>query len=147
MSKQTTSEIKLQDLEATKDLGRRIASGLKGGEVIELIGDLGSGKTSLVKGIVEGLGSKQEATSPSFTICNEYTADRLTIYHFDFYRLSDPGIISRELGDVINHPDTIVITEWAESVENILPENRIIVTLKPTAEDGRVAKLVNPGKK
>src|ERR1700722_299415 len=91
----------VDSLKATLVLGRTLGQNLKGGEAIELSSDLGGGKTALVKGLANGAGSQDLVSSPSFTICNQYNTPKFVIYHFDFYRLSDPGIIARELSEVI----------------------------------------------
>ena len=83
---------------AMKEFGEEIAKKLEGGECLEFIGDVGAGKTTLIKGIAKGLGSKDEVQSPSFTINRVYKAkDKIDIYHYDFYRLHDAGIIQHEL--------------------------------------------------
>ncbi len=125
----------------TIKVGQSIGSHLKGGEVIELTGDLGSGKTTLIKGLVAGADSQELVSSPSFTICNEYISPKFKIYHFDFYRLSDPGIIKRELVEVINSPNNVIVIEWPEVIENILPNKRLIINMSLTKGGDRLIKL------
>jgi tRNA threonylcarbamoyladenosine biosynthesis protein TsaE len=137
-------KISATSLMETLSIGQSIGANLKGGEVVELAGDLGSGKTSLVKGIVKGTGSKDLVSSPSFTICNEYRADKFRIYHFDFYRLNEPGIIRRELSEVMGADNNVIVIEWPEVIEDILPEERTIIELAATAESGRVIKINYP---
>src|SRR6185312_5854101 len=79
----------------TSDVAMKIGRKLQGGEVIELISDLGGGKTTFVRGLAKGMGSQDTVRSPSFTLSNEYRSGKLTLYHFDFYRLEDPGIMRR----------------------------------------------------
>lgn len=129
--------IKAEGLEATLALGHQLGQNLKGGEVIELSSDMGGGKTTLVKGLASGAGSKDLISSPSFTLCNQYKAPKFTIYHFDFYRLSEPGIIRRELEEVLGDPKAVVIIEWPAVIEDTLPEDKLSISLQATAENAR----------
>src|SRR4051794_32756276 len=97
MSTEPTLQIISESSEATYELGSKIGAGLRGGEVIELVSDMGGGKTTFVRGLARGVGYKGAVSSPSFTVRNEYKANKLTLYHYDFYRLSDPGILREEL--------------------------------------------------
>ena len=98
--------------------------------VIELIGDVGAGKTTFVRGLAKGLGVKEPVTSPSFTISKSYACENgKTLTHYDFYRLSDPGIMSEDLEESINDPNNITVVEWGESVSNILPKNHTIINI------------------
>jgi tRNA threonylcarbamoyladenosine biosynthesis protein TsaE len=109
---------------------------LQGGEIIELVGDIGSGKTTFVKGLARGAGSRNLVTSPTFTIKQAYKG-QIGLYHYDFYRLEDPGIMSHELEEAMGRPDTATVVEWAETVEGVLPKNRIRISLVPTSEHSR----------
>lgn len=103
-----------KSLEDTYGFGAEIAQNLKGGEVIELIGDVGAGKTTFVIGLVKALGSEDRVSSPTFKICNSYKGQKLTIHHCDFYRLGgNDALIKNELSELIS-PDSIVILEWSE---------------------------------
>jgi tRNA threonylcarbamoyladenosine biosynthesis protein TsaE len=123
--------------EETVKLGRMLGENLDGGEIIELASDLGSGKTTLVKGIAVGAGSRELVSSPSFTICNEYACSKFKIYHFDFYRLSDPGIVRRELEEVIGSRSSVIIIEWPEVVTNVLPNEHIVIQIKSPGVNSR----------
>ncbi|MHB1865241.1 MAG: tRNA (adenosine(37)-N6)-threonylcarbamoyltransferase complex ATPase subunit type 1 TsaE [Candidatus Saccharimonadales bacterium] len=125
----------------TINIGQSVGENLKGGEVIELISDLGSGKTTFIKGLVKGAGSQELVSSPSFTICNEYIAKSFTIYHFDFYRLKDPGIIKRELAEVVGNMESVVVIEWPDAVENILPSPRLVINIQLTENGERIINL------
>lgn len=115
--------------------GERLATSLRGGDVIELIGDVGAGKTTLTKGIARGLGVDEDVQSPSFTISRIYdTRDNLKVAHYDFYRLNDAGIMADELSETITDPQTITIIEWADVVGGVLPENRITVDITSPTE-------------
>lgn len=105
--------------------------------MIELISDVGGGKTTFVKGLVAGMGSSEHVSSPSFTISNQYIAGSKKVYHFDFYRLTDAGLMQQELIDALADPRGIVIIEWATIVEGVLPENRLQIQILVTSEQGR----------
>lgn len=129
-----------------KALGRRMGEQFRGGEVVELIGDVGAGKTTLAKGIAAGLGVDEDVQSPSFTISRTYDArDKLTLEHYDFYRLNEPGVMAYELSESTAEPRTVVLVEWAETVTSVLPEERIVVriTYHPD-DDGRSVDVAIP---
>lgn len=111
-------------------LGKKFAKNLKRetnlATIIELIGDVGVGKTTFTRGFAEGLGIKEPITSPSFTISKTYAiSPSENLIHYDFYRLSEPGIMSEDLDEKINNPNNIIIIEWGESVKELLPENHL----------------------
>lgn len=128
------------DLEM-RALGQEIARSLKGGEVIELIGDVGAGKTTFTKGLAAGLGVAETVSSPSFTISRVYEGGNFDLSHYDFYRLNDAGILSLEIADALENPRNITVVEWAESVAEILPENRLKIEISKTEEDFRKVKI------
>lgn len=100
----------------TKNLGKKFAENLSGGEIVELIGDLGSGKTTFVQGLAEGLGISRRILSPTFIIRRSYRG-RLNLEHFDFYRLNSPNdLAGLDIDDVISTPKTVVVMEWPERV-------------------------------
>jgi tRNA threonylcarbamoyladenosine biosynthesis protein TsaE len=105
----------------TIELGRKIGSQLKGGEVIAVCGPLGSGKTHLIKGIAAGAGAEdsKHVNSPTFVIVNEYTG-RLDIYHIDAYRLDSVSDFEMLGFDDFCYPQSVVLIEWADKVESVL---------------------------
>jgi len=122
--------------------GKRLADILNGGDVIELIGDIGSGKTTLTKGIVNGLGSKEEVQSPTFTISRRYRCrDSLEVAHYDFYRLHDAGIMKHEISESISDPNFIVVIEWGDVIKDILPKDKLTISLTSTDENTREVDL------
>lgn len=125
----------------TERLAEQLGNRLRGGEVIELVSDLGGGKTTFVRGLARGLGSSNKVSSPSFTLSNTYKAENLTIYHFDFYRLSEPGIMKDELAECIADTQVITVVEWADIVEDVLPPERLAIRLKTTGENDREISL------
>ncbi len=110
---------------------------MHGGEVIELVSDLGGGKTAFVRGLALGMGSQDTVHSPSFTLSNQYQAGKLTLHHFDFYRLSKPGIMLDELAEVLNDPVAVLAVEWADIIEDVLPAQRLTIRITVTSETAR----------
>lgn len=105
-----------------------LGKSLRGGECVELLGDVGVGKTTFIKGLAEGLGIEEDVQSPSFTISREYDGrDGLRLAHYDFYRLNKAGIMDLELAESLADEKTITVIEWAETIEAVLPEQRISV--------------------
>lgn len=122
--------------EETRKFGERLARKLRAGDVVALIGALGSGKTCLAQGICRGLGVTGYVTSPSFTIINEYQG-YLPIYHFDLFRLQDVTELF-DLGyEEYFYGNGICLVEWAEKVEELLPEERVKITLRRVGERHR----------
>jgi tRNA threonylcarbamoyladenosine biosynthesis protein TsaE len=133
-------EVKSDD--EMKQFGQKLGKLLKGGEIIELIGDVGAGKTTLAKGIAAGLAIDEDVQSPSFTISRVYDArGGLHLAHYDFYRLHDAGIMANELHETIHDPQTITIVEWADIVSGVLPKDRLSIHITPTSETGRHIEL------
>lgn len=120
-----------------KELGQKLASSLPSTAVIELIGDVGAGKTTLVKGIGAGLGIKETIQSPSYTIFCRYDSGSKSMHHYDFYRLNDPGIVSYDLEESLGSENTISVIEWSDHVKDVLPEKHITVTISTTGENER----------
>jgi len=116
----------------TEELGERIGRALQAGSVVALIGELGAGKTTLTKGIARGLEVPDLVHSPTFTLIHEHRG-RLPIYHFDLYRLDTPDQLD-DLGyEEYFNGDGICVIEWAEKIENLLPDDRLEVRI--TGED------------
>jgi tRNA threonylcarbamoyladenosine biosynthesis protein TsaE len=112
-------------------LGEEMGAELRGGEVIELTGDLGVGKTTFVKGLARGLGVTGTVNSPSFTIMKSYGArDGLVLKHYDFYRLEDAGLMRNEIEESAGDGQTVVVVEWAKGVAGILPKGRRVIDLR-----------------
>lgn len=129
---------------STESLAEQIGTKLKGGEVIELSGDLGSGKTTFVRGLSRGVGSKDNVASPTFTISRVYKSSKLALHHLDFYRLSEPGIMSLELSELLKDKNSALVIEWAGVTEHVLPDNRLTISFKPTAENIREIIITGP---
>ena len=134
--------IEVNGEEETKNLATKIGSLLKGGEVFELVGDVGAGKTTFVKGLAKGLKIEDAIQSPSYTISRLYDArDGLQLVHYDFYRLSEPGIMANEVAEMIHDEQTITVIEWATIVEGILPKNRYTIGIESPSENIRLINV------
>lgn len=132
-------------------LGENIGRMLDGGAVISLDGDLGAGKTVLVKGIAAGLGCSGRISSPTFTLLMEHQLhDGLVLCHFDAYRLNgSEDFTAAGLDEYIGRGDTISVIEWGSVVEDILPDDAIGITLESRNSqkpDTRHIKISWPGK-
>ena len=113
------------------DLGRKFAKKIRLPVVVELVGDVGVGKTTFVRGLAEGLGVKEPVTSPSFMVSKTYALPEGGILaHYDFYRLTDPGLMADELSERLQDVRSVVVIEWGESVADILPEERVRMVIK-----------------
>ena len=123
--------------EDTEHIGEQLGKKLKGGEVIELMSDLGGGKTTLVRGIAKGFGSTDKVASPTFTVNKEYVSGHKRIVHYDFYRLQDAGLLEFELAESLQDPDAVTIIEWADIVHDILPKDRITIRITNTGDTSR----------
>jgi len=141
-SKKSTAIIKTeQDL---INYGENLAKTLAPGATVELLGDVGAGKTTLTKGIAKGLKIPEEVTSPSFVISKRYqyrtnNKDQALV-HYDFYRLSDPGIMADDLAENLADKNTITVIEWANTVANLLPENRTKITITLNDDNTRTVE-------
>ena len=123
-------EFYVKNIEETINIGLSIGNLLKPGDIICLTGDLGTGKTHITKGIAKGLGVKEHITSPTFTIVNEYDSGRLKLYHFDVYRVSEPDEIYAIGFDDYIFSDGVSIIEWANYIEEILPNEYLHILIE-----------------
>lgn len=132
-----TQSMDLKDSNATEKFGEQLGRKLQGGEVIELISDLGGGKTTLTRGIARGAGSSDTVGSPTFMISKLYKATKCEIHHFDLYRLSHAGMMEYAISEVLQDPRAVLVIEWGEVLEHVLPKNRITIKIHKTSDDGR----------
>lgn len=127
-------------------LGQKIGRLLRGGEVVELISDLGGGKTVLVRGIAAGLGYPGLISSPTFTISRVYRLpNHLELHHFDFYRLSAGDVAAQQLDEVMGDPGVIVAIEWGGNAGAELPADRLKIELTVTKETERAIAVTATG--
>ncbi|PSO43141.1 tRNA (adenosine(37)-N6)-threonylcarbamoyltransferase complex ATPase subunit type 1 TsaE [Candidatus Saccharibacteria bacterium QS_5_54_17] len=137
MSSGMTSEITSKSPDDTSRVGEQIGINLDGGEILELIGDVGSGKTVFVRGLATAVGSADQVTSPTFTISRIYSGEGIEVHHFDFYRLQDPGLMRAELQESVADPEVVVVTEWSDVVADVLPPERLRIAFTPISETSR----------
>lgn len=128
--------IETHDPEETFEVGRTIGINAKPGQIYTLTGDLGVGKTVFTQGVAAGLGITEPVNSPTFTIIQEYEDGRLPFYHFDVYRIGDLEEMEEIGYDDYFFGQGICLIEWAELIEEILPEKRIEVTIEKDLEKG-----------
>ena len=142
-----TSEIIVQTAEELIELGVTLGSLLRGGETIELVGDIGAGKTMLTKGLARGMGIAEEVQSPTFTLSRVYDAPNgRRLAHYDFYRLNNAGIMQAELAEVVQDARTVTVIEWAAVVGDVLPDDTLRITICVQADDTRRLELEAGGK-
>jgi tRNA threonylcarbamoyladenosine biosynthesis protein TsaE len=136
---QQTSDVIIIESNSPEDtlaLGRRLGQEARPGEVYTLVGDLGVGKTVLTQGIAEGLGISEPVCSPTFTIVQVYEEGRIPFYHFDVYRIGDIGEMDEIGYEDYFYGDGLTMIEWANLIEEILPQNRKEITIEKDLEKG-----------
>ena len=139
-------EFVISDEPAMERFGREFAKRLTGGMVVELIGDVGAGKTTLTRAIARELGVKGPVQSPTFTISNRYDLpDGRILAHYDFYRLGEAGIMADELDEAIHDPQTITIIEWGDIIADILPDDRVTLQIVSPTETERKITVTGHG--
>jgi len=128
--------------EETRKVGEVIGKRLRPGDVVCLVGELGSGKTTITQGIAQGLGVRNFVVSASFKLINEYKG-KIPVYHFDLFRLERISEVE-ELGyREYFYDQGVTIIEWAEKIRPLWPDERIEIELKITSEDSREIKILN----
>jgi tRNA threonylcarbamoyladenosine biosynthesis protein TsaE len=118
-------------------MGQQLAEEIGIGSILALRGDLGSGKTVFVKGLVAGLGSRAAVTSPTFTILHEYRGGRLPVYHFDFFRLEERQSIMRLGLDDYFFGDGVSVIEWADRFPELIPQQARWILFEIKSENQR----------
>ncbi|MEO6566887.1 MAG: tRNA (adenosine(37)-N6)-threonylcarbamoyltransferase complex ATPase subunit type 1 TsaE [Casimicrobiaceae bacterium] len=137
-----TDRYQLDDIAATERAGAALAGAATGGMVIALRGDLGAGKTTLVRGALRGVGWTGPVKSPTYTLVEHYPLSSLYFYHFDFYRFTDPTEWETAGLAECFRPDSVCLVEWPERIGELLPQPDLDVALSPTTHDGaRVLEL------
>jgi tRNA threonylcarbamoyladenosine biosynthesis protein TsaE len=135
MSAMTVTVATEADMET---LGTRLALGLRAGQLVYVRGPLGAGKTTLVRGLLRGLGHRGTVKSPTFTLVEPYTLDRLMLYHFDLYRLKQPEELEfMGWRDYLREGACVV--EWPERGGSVLPEPDLDVIIEPLDHGRKVA--------
>lgn len=131
-------QVTTETVEATQALAEAIGKVVRGGDIFELVSDVGGGKTTFVKGLARGLRVDDVVQSPTFTISRLYHArDGLELHHFDFYRLQQAGVVAAELAESLTQPNVVVVVEWGEVVHDVLPTERLTVIINALGESRR----------
>ncbi len=142
MSKELSYNITTKSPDKTMGIAEQLANNCQGGEVFLLTSDLGGGKTTFTKGLAKGLGSKDIVSSPTFTISQIYDCrDNIRLYHFDFYRLSEGGMVSYELAEVLDDPRAVIVIEWGDVIEEVLPKLKVTVNIGRLKEGEQMRAL------
>ncbi|MBD5495502.1 MAG: tRNA (adenosine(37)-N6)-threonylcarbamoyltransferase complex ATPase subunit type 1 TsaE [Lachnospiraceae bacterium] len=126
--------IETYSTQETFEFGKKIGERARAGEVYSLIGDLGVGKTVFTQGVANGLGIMESVNSPTFTIMQVYDEGRLPFYHFDVYRIGDIEEMDEIGYDEYFYGDGVCLIEWANLIEEILPEEYIKITIEKNLE-------------
>ncbi|SHK67593.1 tRNA threonylcarbamoyladenosine biosynthesis protein TsaE [Clostridium cavendishii DSM 21758] len=129
-------EFLIDSVEKTLEIGKKLGELAKPGDIICLTGDLGTGKTHISKGFAKGLGIDDHITSPTFNIVNEYHSGRLTLYHFDVYRVNDPDEIYAIGFDEYIFSNGVSLIEWANYIEELIPNEYLHIHIKKVPELG-----------
>ncbi|HMC32270.1 MAG TPA: tRNA (adenosine(37)-N6)-threonylcarbamoyltransferase complex ATPase subunit type 1 TsaE [Candidatus Angelobacter sp.] len=129
--------------EETTELGRRLAAELRPGSVVLLRGDLGAGKTTMVKGIAEGFkaAKAEDVTSPTFTLIHEYRGPEVTLYHIDLYRIDTQRELDTLTLDDLMTPNSILLIEWGEKFERFAKERDVEVAIEHRGADDRLISV------
>lgn len=136
MEERKAINIIIKNENETRDFAYELAKVLRKGSILALIGDLGTGKTALTKYIAEALGSNELITSPTFTIVQEHKDGKLPIYHFDVYRINDTEEMFEIGYEEYFYGDGICIVEWADIIEDLIPEEAIIINIEYGMNEG-----------
>lgn len=123
--------------EQTAAAGRGLAARLRPGSVVALSGDLGAGKTCFVRGMVEGWGGTESATSPTFTLLHEYATPRGPVFHIDAYRAKSADEIWSAAHDELCDPDALVVIEWADRFPALVPADAVRVAITHAGDGQR----------
>lgn len=142
-----TNKITVQTAAELIELGEKLGALLGGGEVIELAGDIGAGKTTFTKGVARGMKITDDVQSPTFTISrNYYAPGSLRLAHYDFYRLRDAGIMKMELDEAMHDPGTVTVIEWSDIVSDVLPADALRIAIAVQPDDSRLVTFEGDGK-
>jgi tRNA threonylcarbamoyladenosine biosynthesis protein TsaE len=140
-----TREFTTHSPQETIELGRKLARSLAPPKLVLLRGDLGAGKTTLVKGIAEGFhaASQDDVTSPTFTLIHEYRGRGVSIYHIDLYRVDTQRQLETLGLDDLIAPDSVLLIEWGDKFARFVREKDVEIMLEQTGENERKVKIIS----
>lgn len=134
-------QFRTHNADETIAVGRLLSNFLQPGEMVVLRGDLGAGKTTLVKGIAEGFGAalQDNVTSPTFTLIHEYRGPQITLFHIDLYRIdTDRELMTLAIDDLRAEPSSILLVEWGDKFEKIVSESGAEIAIERTGDSERL---------
>ena len=135
-----TTELRTTSAEETEAAGARLAAGLRPGDVVALVGELGAGKTCFIQGLVRGLGATTRATSPTFVLINQYRG-RLPIYHVDAYRTESlVELVDLGVSELLDG-EGVTVVEWADKLLPLLPPRTIEVRIAGVGDEPRTITI------
>lgn len=126
----------------TRSLARKMGESAKAGQIFTLDGDLGTGKTVFAKGFAEGLGITEIVNSPTFTIVQSYEGGRLTMHHFDVYRIAEPEEMDEIGYEEYFYGDGVCLVEWADQIADLIPEEAVRVRIRKDPEKGDDYRII-----
>ena len=135
-SEMSMREIKISSEKEAAEFGKRLGKTLERGDVLALVGELGTGKTTLTKAIATGLDISETVTSPTFTIVKEYNSGRLPLFHFDVYRLENGREFIEIGGEEYFDAGGVCVIEWADKIAEILPDDTKLILLEYGENEG-----------
>lgn len=121
----------------TIDIAKKLGALLRKGDIIAYKGNLGAGKTTFTRGLAVGLGLDDIVTSPTFALVNEYCGEKLSMYHFDMYRIETEGDLESSGFYDYDFENNIAVIEWSENIDGFLPENTIYITINAVGDTDR----------
>ena len=121
----------------TIDIAKKLGALLRKGDIIAYKGNLGAGKTTFTRGLAVGLGLGDIVTSPTFALVNEYCGEKLSMYHFDMYRIETEGDLESSGFYDYDFENNIAVIEWSENIDGFLPKNTIYITINAVGDTDR----------
>ncbi len=134
---------KTNSAEETIELGKKIGSMLKPGDIIAMEGTLAAGKTTITKGIAGALGIEDNITSPTFCLISEYYGNKMPLYHMDVYRLDGPEDFLNLGVEELLYGQGVCIIEWSEKIKSVLPSKTITLSITPEDDGSRKIEINN----
>lgn len=129
--------IKTHSPQETVEAAKKLGSLLKAGDMIAFRGGLGAGKTTFTRGLAIGLGLGDNVSSPTFALVNEYRGEKITLYHFDMYRIENEDDLESTGFYDYDFEDNVAVIEWSENISSLLPDDTIYITINSVGDNDR----------